>query len=132
MKYADESHNPRIITLHRSKYEKKGNRLHVNYRRSVLLYVRFLFWKDTKMVDGELICGKDEFIKDGVKKKRVRCMVFTRVMGYLRPVQNYNPWKKSEFYGRKIFTEEAIAKSQIEMIQQSNRDFIAQYNYENQ
>jgi len=84
------------------------------------------------MVDGELICGKDEFIKDGVKKKRVRCMVFTRVMGYLRPVQNYNPWKKSEFYGRKIFTEEAIAKSQIEMIQQSNRDFIAQYNYENQ
>ena len=31
------------------------------------------------------------------------CEVFSRVCGYLRPVQNYNPGKKQEFLMRKKF-----------------------------
>jgi len=31
------------------------------------------------------------------------CEVFSRVCGYLRPVQNYNKGKKQEFFMRKMF-----------------------------
>ena len=36
---------------------------------------------------------------------RTRCEVWTRVMGYHRPVANYNIGKKSEHYSRKHFQE---------------------------
>ena len=45
------------------------------------------------------------------KTKRTPCEVYTRVMGYLRPVSAYNVWKKSEFYSRKYFTEERVNNS---------------------
>ena len=32
-------------------------------------------------------------------------------MWYLRPVDNYNLWKKSEFYSRKYFDEKKIDNS---------------------
>lgn len=35
--------------------------------------------------------------------KRQKCEVYTRVMGYLRPVSFYNEGKKSEFYSRKYY-----------------------------
>jgi len=42
--------------------------------------------------------------------ERQECEVWTRVMGYHRPVSEFNKGKKSEFYSRKCFTEEkAIA-----------------------
>ena len=44
-------------------------------------------------------------------KKRTPCEVYTRVMGYLRPVSAYNLWKKSEFYSRKYFDEKKIDNS---------------------
>lgn len=47
------------------------------------------------MVDIEL---KDE--------ERTKCEIWTRVMGYHRPVDSFNRGKKSEFYARKCFTEE--------------------------
>lgn len=37
--------------------------------------------------------------------ERQPCEVWTRVMGYLRPVSEFNKGKKSEFYTRKCFTE---------------------------
>lgn len=37
--------------------------------------------------------------------ERQRCEVWTRVMGYHRPVQSYNIGKKGEFEERKYFTE---------------------------
>ena len=37
--------------------------------------------------------------------ERQRCEVWTRVMGYHRPVAAFNPGKKSEHYGRKHFVE---------------------------
>jgi hypothetical protein len=38
--------------------------------------------------------------------ERQECEVWTRVMGYHRPVSEFNRGKKSEFYSRKCFTEE--------------------------
>lgn len=49
--------------------------------------------------------------------KRTRCEIWTRVMGYHRPVSHFNPGKKSEHYSRKHFKECVIA----------NMEFISQY-----
>ena len=38
-------------------------------------------------------------------EERQRCEVWTRVMGYHRPVSSYNIGKKSEFADRKFFNE---------------------------
>lgn len=32
-----------------------------------------------------------------------KCEVFSRVVGYLRPVQNWNKGKKEEYFQRKMF-----------------------------
>jgi len=37
--------------------------------------------------------------------ERQSCEVWTRVMGYLRPVSEFNKGKKSEFYTRVCFSE---------------------------
>lgn len=39
------------------------------------------------------------------EQERQPCEVWTRVMGYHRPVSEYNKGKKSEFYSRKCFSE---------------------------
>lgn len=49
--------------------------------------------------------------KDGIKledSERQKCEVWTRVMGYHRPVSSYNIGKQGEFEERKYFTEKAI------------------------
>lgn len=38
--------------------------------------------------------------------ERQPCEVWTRVMGYLRPVSEFNKGKKSEFYARQYFLED--------------------------
>lgn len=40
--------------------------------------------------------------------ERTKCEVWTRVMGYHRPLESFNRGKKSEFYARKCFTEEKV------------------------
>ncbi len=42
------------------------------------------------------------------KQERTRCEVWTRVMGYHRPVSSFNRGKKSEHKERKHFCEERI------------------------
>lgn len=37
--------------------------------------------------------------------ERQKCEVWTRVMGYHRPVSSFNIGKKGEFYERKFFRE---------------------------
>lgn len=37
--------------------------------------------------------------------ERQRCEIWTRVMGYHRPVSEFNPGKKGEHYERKHFVE---------------------------
>ena len=38
-------------------------------------------------------------------EERTRCEVWTRVMGYHRPVASFNPGKQGEFAERKYFRE---------------------------
>ncbi len=45
------------------------------------------------------------------QEKRTRCEVWTRVMGYHRPVSHFNIGKKSEHYSRKHFTAVKAANS---------------------
>lgn len=40
--------------------------------------------------------------------ERQKCEIWTRVMGYHRPVSEFNKGKRSEFYERKCFKEEKI------------------------
>jgi len=45
-------------------------------------------------------------LEDGTiipESKRTKCEVYSRVVGYLRPVSQYNGGKKSEFKDRKNF-----------------------------
>ncbi len=48
--------------------------------------------------------NKEEVLKK-LKEKRQKCMVYTRVMGYHRPVESFNIGKKSEHKQRKHFKE---------------------------
>jgi len=41
--------------------------------------------------------------KDWIEIKRQPCEIYTRVMWYLRNVNNFNTGKKTEFYSRKYF-----------------------------
>jgi len=50
--------------------------------------------------------------RDGVSKKvqlkeedRTRCEIWTRVMGYFRPVSQFNTGKKQEYADRKVYFE---------------------------
>lgn len=43
-------------------------------------------------------------------KERQPCEVWTRCMGYHRPVSEYNKGKKAEYYERKCFCEEVAVK----------------------
>ncbi|WP_143428380.1 anaerobic ribonucleoside-triphosphate reductase [Helicobacter sp. 11S03491-1] len=40
-----------------------------------------------------------------LESKRVKCMVYTRVMGYHRPVESFNIGKIGEHKERKFFLE---------------------------
>ena len=44
------------------------------------------------------------------EEKRTRCEVWTRVMGYHRPISGYNEGKKAEFKERKYFVEAKISQ----------------------
>jgi hypothetical protein len=50
-------------------------------------------------------------------EERQPCEVWTRVMGYHRPVSEFNRGKKSEYYSRKCF-EETKAVSHLNEIKQ--------------
>ncbi len=42
-------------------------------------------------------------------EERTRCEVWTRVMGYFRPVSEFNKGKKSEYAERKTFIEPKLS-----------------------
>ncbi|MCI4463790.1 MAG: hypothetical protein JHC30_06455 [Caldisericum sp.] len=51
--------------------------------------------------------NKDLILEDGTRipeKLRQRCEVWSRPVGYLRPVQHWNKGKQQEFKERKEFT----------------------------
>lgn len=41
-------------------------------------------------------------------EERTRCEVWTRVMGYHRPVTSFNPGKQSEHADRQFFNEQKL------------------------
>ncbi|WP_300362348.1 anaerobic ribonucleoside-triphosphate reductase [Hydrogenimonas sp.] len=46
-----------------------------------------------------------EKLLERLEHKRTRCTVYTRVMGYHRPVESFNIGKKGEHRQRKPFVE---------------------------
>lgn len=50
---------------------------------------------------------------NGNTVERTKCEIYTRVMGYYRPVSQFNNGKKSEFYTREYFSESASDNSQF-------------------
>ena len=42
--------------------------------------------------------------------ERTRCEIWTRVMGYHRPVKSFNPGKQSEFFERRFFNEKRVPR----------------------
>jgi len=50
---------------------------------------------------------------EDINQNRTKCEVWTRVMGYHRPVSQYNQGKKAEFYSRRCFSEQAIVNHQF-------------------
>ena len=57
--------------------------------------------------------SREEFLKK-YYKERQRCEVWTRVMGYHRPVSSYNPGKRQEHEDRTPFKEQSIAGAGFE------------------
>ena len=55
-------------------------------------------------------------------EERQPCEVWTRVMGYHRPVSEFNRGKKSEYYSRKCFEEK---KAVSHLISEKNIDSCA-------
>lgn len=50
--------------------------------------------------------------------KRTKCEVWSRVMGYHRPVQFFNEGKQSEYKERKLFRESiAVSAKEMEAIE---------------
>lgn len=47
----------------------------------------------------------DQEILEANEDKRTKCTIYTRVMGYHRPVETFNDGKQGEFEERKHFVE---------------------------
>ena len=48
---------------------------------------------------------QDQKILEKLQEKRTRCVVYSRVMGYHRPVEGFNIGKKGEHKERVMFVE---------------------------
>lgn len=58
------------------------------------------------------IHATDAFLQAN-ENKRTKCMVYTRVMGYHRPVESFNIGKKGEHKNRVFFTTADCGKSHL-------------------
>ncbi|MEK6895683.1 MAG: anaerobic ribonucleoside-triphosphate reductase [Nanoarchaeota archaeon] len=45
--------------------------------------------------------------------ERTKCEVYSRVVGYIRPVQQWNEGKQAEWADRKTFVVDGKAKAQV-------------------
>ncbi|BFD25245.1 MAG: anaerobic ribonucleoside-triphosphate reductase [Candidatus Parcubacteria bacterium] len=48
---------------------------------------------------------------ENIKTKRQECIVYSRVVGWLTPVRNFNPGKASEYIDRRYYELEVEKKS---------------------
>ena len=57
------------------------------------------------ILDTRILKMNDDEILQNLQAKRTRCIVYTRVMGYHRPVERFNIGKKGEHKERVKFIE---------------------------
>lgn len=57
-------------------------------------------------------------------ERRTKCEVFSRVVGYYRPVQNWNKGKAEEFKERREFNECACMESEFATANKPNTEAI--------
>ena len=43
---------------------------------------------------------------DELEKRRTKCEIYSRVVGYMRPINQWNTGKQQEFKDRKVFKNE--------------------------
>lgn len=55
-------------------------------------------------------------------KNRQKCEVFSRSMGFIRPIENFNIGKRSEFEERKTFKESVIYKTLTKLFKTKEDD----------
>jgi ribonucleoside-triphosphate reductase (formate) len=48
-----------------------------------------------------------------MKKERTKCEVYTRVVWYMRPVDQFNDAKKSEYFDRKVYVIDSTAQARV-------------------
>ncbi len=68
-------------------------------------------------------CPKCDSLIDNLQenlKKRTRCEIYSRVVGYLRPVQQWNTGKRAEFFDRKTFDENISLSHPVEKVKMQN------------
>jgi ribonucleoside-triphosphate reductase len=41
--------------------------------------------------------------KEDIEEKRTKCEVYSRVVGYMRPVNQWNRGKQQEYHDREVF-----------------------------
>lgn len=56
-----------------------------------------------------------------LEAKRTRCIVYTRVMGYLRPVESFNIGKIGEHKQRVLFEEKKNVKDILALSKRNKR-----------
>lgn len=57
--------------------------------------------------------GEHEFCPDcAAEGREQRCIVYTRIVGYLRPVEQWNGGKQSEYADRKLFTMASASRTE--------------------
>ena len=52
--------------------------------------------------------GLIKMANNKINSKRQKCEVYTRIVGYLRPVDQWNPGKRAELKDRKMFNTKKI------------------------
>ena len=62
-------------------------------------------WRPTRASYKVKIEGVDMKFPKELEAKRTKCIVYTRVMGYLRPVESFNIGKVGEHKERVLFEE---------------------------
>lgn len=72
--------------------------------------------ESTQTVVQTLQATQTETLPDTMQKQRTRCEVWTRVMGYHRPVSHFNIGKKAEHYSRKHFEETITSNSNFALL----------------
>ncbi len=61
----------------------------------------------TSLPNGDLVLDNGTVIPS---EKRMRTLVYSRPVGYLSPVENWNPGKRAEFFDRAMFNVKRAMK----------------------